>query len=190
MMKSHGLAATLALGALCSLAAAVAVANGRAASASAAAGCLPNGAGYLRARIRGAVNLDIDWRNAQLECEGGSRPSGGGIVVSFAGPLPRSDKRIRIIFGIGGAAEGREGRALPTNITVIFEGERRLFSTRGDDKCTVDDLRQEPLGPPDGAVRRYRVVARGFCFEPMSDMMRNERIVISRFDFSGRTAFP
>ncbi len=160
------------------------------AKGSATTGCLPNGAGYLRARIRGAVDLDINWRNAQLECEGGSRPSGGGIILSFAGPLPRSDKRMRIIFGIGGAAEGHAGRALPTNVTVIFEGERRLFSTRGDDKCTVDNLRQERLGPPGGAVRRYRVVARGFCFEPVSDMIRNERIVISRFDFAGRTVFP
>lgn len=154
------------------------------------AGCLPHGAGYLRARIRGAIDLDIDWRNAQLECEGGARPSGGGILVSFAGPLPRSGKRVRMIFGIGGTGEGRSGRALPTNVTVIFEGERRLFSTRGENKCTVDNLRQEKLGPPGGAARSYRVVARGFCFEPVSDMIRNERIVISRFDFAGRIAFP
>ena len=155
-----------------------------------AAGCLPRGAGYLRARVRGAVNLDVDWHGAQLQCEGGARPGGRGIRLSFAGPLPRSGALMRLIFGIAGTGEGRAGRALPTNVTVIFEGERRLYSTRGDDKCTVDSLTQKRLGPPGAAVRRYRVVARGFCFEPVSDMMGNDRIVISRFDFAGRIDFP
>lgn len=152
-------------------------------------GCLPNGKGYLRARIRGALHVDLDWHDSQLECEGSARPGGAGIRLSFAGPLRRNE-RLRLIFGIGGTGEGRAGRALKTNVTVILEGERRLFSTGGDDKCTVDDLRQQPLGPPGSAVRSYRVVARGFCFEPASDLIRNERIVISRFDFAGRIAFP
>ncbi|MDB6044518.1 MAG: hypothetical protein JWM63_3069, partial [Gammaproteobacteria bacterium] len=50
-------------------------------------GCLQSGNGYLRARIRGALNLDIDWHNSEIECEGGARPNGSGIRVSFAGPL-------------------------------------------------------------------------------------------------------
>ncbi len=160
-----------------------------AAAAQAGTGCLPNGSGYLRARIRGALHLDLDWRDAELECEGSARPGGRGIRLSFAGPL-RRNKRLRLIFGIAGTGEGRAGRALKTNVTVILEGERRLFSTAGDDKCTVDALEQQPLGPPGGAERDYRVVARGFCFEPASDLIRNERIVISRFDFAGRIAFP
>src|SRR6201995_3811541 len=48
--------------------------------------CLMGGHGYLRARIRGALNLDIDWHNAEMECDGGPRPDGRGIRVSFAGP--------------------------------------------------------------------------------------------------------
>jgi hypothetical protein len=160
-----------------------------AAAAQTGTGCLPNGSGYLRARIRGALRLDLDWHGGELECEGSARPGGRGIRLSFAGPLRRSE-RLRLIFGIGGTGEGRAGRALKTNVTVILEGERRLFSTGGDDKCTVDDLEQQPLGPPGGAERSYRVVARGFCFEPASDLIRNERIVISRFDFAGRIAFP
>src|SRR2546423_1671515 len=41
-------------------------------------GCLPGGNGYLRARIRGALNLDIDWHDPEIECEGGPRPDGSG----------------------------------------------------------------------------------------------------------------
>jgi uncharacterized membrane protein (UPF0127 family) len=159
------------------------------ATASYAASCLPSGNGYLRARVGGALNLDIDWRNAELECEGGPRPDGSGIRLSFAGPLRSDGRRVRMVFGIGAATEGQSGRSLPTNLTVMFEGEQRLFATRGDDRCTVDELEQERIGALDGAIRSYRVIGRGFCVEPASTLKGDERIVVSRFDFAGRTTF-
>src|SRR5579864_5921846 len=109
-------------------------------------GCLAAGNGYLRARIRGAMKLDVDLHNSELECEGGARPDGSGIRVSFAGPMRSDGRRLRMVFGVGSAVEGRRGRELPTNLTVIFEGEQRLFATRGQDKCTVDELTQERVG--------------------------------------------
>jgi hypothetical protein len=55
-------------------------------------GCFAAGTGYLRARMRGSVDLDLDWKNAQMECEGGPRPPGkdnksNGIRVSIGGPI-------------------------------------------------------------------------------------------------------
>jgi hypothetical protein len=152
-------------------------------------GCLAGGNGYLRARIRGALNLDLDWRNADVVCEGGARPEGRGIRLSFAGPLRSDGRRLRIVFGIGSLDEGRGGHALPTNLTVIFEGEKRLFATRGEDKCTTDALRQERVGDLSGRERAYRVVARGFCTEPATAVNRPERIIMSSFDFAGRISF-
>src|SRR5882757_7628636 len=64
-------------------------------------GCLQSGNGYLRARIRGSLNLDIDWHNSEIECEGGARPNGSGIRVSFAGPLQSDGRRLRMVFGVG-----------------------------------------------------------------------------------------
>jgi hypothetical protein len=151
-------------------------------------GCLATGDGFLRARIRGTLNLDIDLHNAELECEGGSRPDGSGIRVSFAGPLHSDGRRLRMVFGVASAVEGRSGRELPTNLTVIFEGEQQLFATRGDDRCTVDELRQERVGAL-GAVRSYRVSARGFCIAPANGLREDERILISSFDFTGRVTF-
>src|ERR1043166_2415918 len=135
--------------------------NGAAAESVSAgsSGCLPGGNGFLRARIRGVLNLDVDWRNAELECDGGARPAGSGIRLSFAGPLRSDGRRMRMVFGVAHATEGTSGSALPTNLTVIFEGEQRLFATRGDDKCTVDKLQQERVGSVGGDVRSYRVVA-------------------------------
>lgn len=152
-------------------------------------GCLPSGNGFLRARIRGALNLDIDWHNAELECEGAARPNGSGIRLSFAGPLQTDGRRLRMVFGVAAAAEGNSGSALPTNLTVIFEGEKRLFATRGESRCTVDKLDQERLGVLGGPTRSYRVIARGFCIEPVTAVSGNERIVVSSFDFAGQVIF-
>jgi hypothetical protein len=152
-------------------------------------GCLPGGNGFLRARIRGALNLDVNWKNAELECDGSERPDGHGIRLSFAGPARSDGRRLRMVFGVATAAEGESGRALPTNLTVIFEGEERLYSTRGDDHCTVDDLKEERVGSLGSSVRSYRIVARGFCTLPASAPGRDERILVTRFDFAGAVHF-
>src|SRR5688500_9718209 len=80
------------------------------AAGSAAPGCLASGNGYLRAQVRGALNLDLDWRNGELRCEGGPRPDGSGVRVSFAGPQRSDGRRMRLVFGIGNAEEGRSGK--------------------------------------------------------------------------------
>jgi hypothetical protein len=152
-------------------------------------GCLPTGNGYLRARIRGALNLDIDWGNAEIECEGGPRPDGSGVRVSFAGPPHGDGRRTRLVFGVGSVHEGRGGRDLPTNLTVIFEGEQRLFATRGADHCTVDELRQERVGALGGPKRTWRIIARGFCIAPASTLDSEARILVSRFDFAGNAVY-
>lgn len=159
------------------------------ASSASTHGCLPTGNGYLRARIRGALNLDIDWGNAEIECDGGPRPDGSGVRVSFAGPAHGDGRRTRLVFGVSAVREGRTGRDLPTNLTVIFEGEERLFATRGADHCTVDELRQERVGALGGPKRTWRIIARGFCIAPASTLDSDARILVSRFDFAGNAVF-
>ena len=156
-------------------------------------GCFAVGGGYLRARLRGAVDLDLNWKNADMQCEGGPRPPGKndskGIRVSIGGPARGGGNRIRLVFGIAGLAEGEGGKALRTNVTLLLEGEQRIFATQGDDKCTVDSLTQERverLGK-DHAV--YRVEARGFCVGPATNLTGTERVVLTSFDFAGRIDF-
>lgn len=159
------------------------------APAAAPSGCLPAGDGFLRVRIRGALSLDVNWHNEELECDGGARPDGTGIRLSFAGPLQSDGRRLRLVFGVADAREGTHGNALPTNLTVIFEGEQRLFSTRGEDRCTVDSLKQERIGALAGPTRTYRVIARGFCIDPVGALSSNETLVVNSFDFAGRIVF-
>jgi hypothetical protein len=156
---------------------------------TASVGCFAGGDGYLRARVRGAVDLDLDWKNAEMECAGGPRPSGNGVRVSIGGP-PRGDgRRIRLVFGIAGVAEGASGATLRTNVTLLFEGEQRVFATQGDDKCTVDSLSQQRVENFGGSRAIYRVVARGFCLGPATSLTRGERVLMTSFDFAGRVEF-
>jgi hypothetical protein len=152
-------------------------------------GCLASGDGYLRTRIRGALNLDVSLKNAELDCDGGPRPDGSGIRVSFAGPLRSDGRRLRMVFGVAGVSEGASGRELATNLTMIFEGEERMFASRGDDKCTVDEFRQERLGALGGHTRSYRVTAKGFCIAPIRALNGAETVLVNSFDFTGRVTF-
>jgi hypothetical protein len=157
-------------------------------------GCLGAGDGYLRARVRGALDLDLNWKNAEMQCAGGPRPPGkdnkrNGVRVSIGGPLRDATHRIRLVFGIAGVGEGGGGTALRTNVTVLFEGESRVFATQGDDKCTVDSLAQERVETLGPGTAVYRVVARGFCIGPATSLSREERVFLTSFDFAGRVEF-
>ena len=85
--------------------------------------------------------------------------------VSIGGPDRGDGRRIRMVFGIGGVGEGRGGETLRTNVTILFEGEQRVFATLGDDKCTVDSLTQQRVeiagrGPRDLSRRGARLLPR------------------------------
>jgi hypothetical protein len=148
--------------------------------------CLSDGTGYVSARIRGALNMDLSWKDAQLACAGDARPDGSGLRVSFAGPGP-GGKVLRLVFGISSAHEGKPGRELPTNLTVLLDGGR-IFATQGDGKCTMDQLSQQPL-PGAPGLRAWRIEAHGFCVTPANAIDGKGRILVSRFDFAGRVEF-
>lgn len=154
--------------------------------------CLPDASGFLRAQLRGAINVDLDWHDADLRCEGGARPDGEGLRVSIAGPLPaaagdKAGRTLRFVFGIHSAATATEGTALATNLTAIVEGDGSLYATRGDDKCTVDHLVRRAVPNPQSA-HDFRVDARGFCLGPASSIDGDARLLVTTFDFAGRVS--
>ena len=159
-------------------------------AAASPASCLPGERGFLRASLRGAIDAELDWRGGALQCEGGARPDGRGLRVSFLGPADERGRRLRIVFGIavppGAARSGSAG----TNVTVIFEGENRVYATRGDERCAIDKLVQEPLAGDDAAAgHSYRVAARGYCVDPASLVNGGGHLYINRFDFAGIARF-
>jgi len=48
--------------------------------------CLPQGNGYLRARISGSIQAELEWDNEGMLCTGAARPAGKGIRIRFSRP--------------------------------------------------------------------------------------------------------
>ncbi len=152
------------------------------------ADCLPDGSGYVRARLKGSIERELDWGNAGTGCTGAVRPTDGGIRVRFTRALDEATQLV-LVFGIANLTEGKAAAALPVNVTVIREGSGEFYSTRGDDKCTLDRIAQTPLVGIPNRSRTYRIEARGFCIGPARSLNDSGSILISRFDFAGRVDF-
>lgn len=149
--------------------------------------CTTGGNGYLKARVAGTIATEIDWPNSGTVCTGEARPR-GGVRLSFKNKTGNGESLL-IVFGIPGAREGLAARALPANLTVVREGAAQFFSTQGDDKCTIDDLKQEPLRGAPHKERTYRIVVRGFCSEPARAVHGQGAVLVSRFDFASELHF-
>jgi hypothetical protein len=155
-----------------------------------AGGCLPQGGGYLKAKLAGAIDAELDWDNARTECSGSTRPNGGGLRIVFRRPAATDgEAALVLLFGIADVTEGESARAVPANLTIIREGTGEFYGTQGDERCYVDELTQEPLAGIPLRQRAYRVVARGFCMQPARAIQSEGSILVPRFDFAGRIDF-
>lgn len=179
----------LTLGVTCKVHAQASVAeDGNAASADAPTVCLPDGGGYLKARLSGALQTELDWGNAGMECTGAVRPD-GGLRIRFSHPDGNEGGRLVLLFGVAGLREGQSAKALPVNVTVIREGQGEFYSTQGDNKCTLDQVAQEPITGIPHRSRSYRISARGFCTGPAREVNGDGVVMLSRFDYLGRIDF-
>lgn len=140
--------------------------------------CVPAGRGYLRARLQGAIDAELDWSNAAAQCRGAARPSGDGIRLLYKGS-DRNAGDLVVVLGAGPLRPGESARNVPVNLTVIREGSGQFFATQGDDKCAFDEVRQEPL--PSGAGQ-FLLTGRGFCTQPARSVGGDGSVLVSRFD--------
>lgn len=159
--------------------------------------CLAAGDGYLRARLKGAIDADIDWPNAGTRCEVEERPGHEGLRLSFHRDPP-SAPDLLFVFGISNIGENQPARGAAVNLTVIAQGDGRVYGTRGDSRCTIDSLRQTRLDdavqsaaapPTTSAARRYRIEARGFCTGPARAVRGEGSVLVTTFDFAGAVRF-
>jgi len=145
--------------------------------------CPADGDSHFSARVRGAMDLDLEWKAGQINCDGGMRPSGSGLRAALAGPAATGGKTrsLRFIFGINlkDAATG-PAVALPTNLTVIVEGEGLLFATRGEDRCASRILSRQALH--EAGLQRLQV--RGYCTGPADAASGNQQLLVSTFEFT------
>jgi hypothetical protein len=151
--------------------------------------CLPDGKGYLKARLAGSIKAELNWGNETTSCTGAVRPTDGGIRMRFTAMLNESGEKLVLVFGIATLREGQSANNVPVNVTVIREGTGEFFGTQGDDKCMLDTVKQKPIVGIPHRSRSYIVIARGFCTEPARAIRGKGSVLISRFDYAGRVDF-
>jgi hypothetical protein len=155
---------------------------------------------FLEAHLAGAVNAVVNWRAADMRCDGMRRPDGQGLRVTFSGG--QGAEQLTLVFGVPRLAEGAAGHEVPVNVTLIRAGHA-LYGTLGEGKCVLDEVRQEampapspaaaPATPPAEAIpapRYWRIEARGFCLEPARAIGGGRgAILLSTFDFRGQVTW-
>jgi hypothetical protein len=164
--------------------ASAAAASGESVDHPPAVSCLPSGDGYLRAKIGGSVNANIDWPNSGTRCEGEQRDKPPGVRLSFQRAVS-SAPNLLLVFGLTGVKPGESAHEVGVNLTVIVQGTSRIFGTLGDSRCTVDSLTQRALDTP-GA---FRIEARGFCTQPAHAVRGKGDVLVSTFEFAGLVNF-
>ena len=143
----------------------------------------------MRARIAGSFQAELQWGNEDVECTGAVRPTDGGVRMRFSGVEPDGVNRLVLVFGIAQLREGRDAKLLPVNVTVMREGKGEFYSTQGDGKCMLDEVRQQPIVGVPHRARTYRIVARGACTGPARAVRGAGAVMLSRFDIAGRVDF-
>jgi hypothetical protein len=141
--------------------------------------CSPSPEGYLRGRLQGAIEADIDWTApGDPQCLGGTRPQGDGLRLVYKGTVDGAP--LLIVIGIANLSRSSAvARHVAANVTVVREGAGEFYSTQGDDKCALDEVRQEPVAGHEG---RYRLSARGYCTQPARGLGGDGAVLVTRFD--------
>lgn len=149
--------------------------------------CAPAPEGFLRARLQGSIDAEIDWSAPQVpQCLGGTRPQGDGLRLVYKGEVDGTP----LLLVIGIATLERDtphARHVPANVTLVREGAGAFYSTQGDDKCALDEVRQEPLA---GHAGRYRLWARGYCTQPARALGGEGAVLVARFDAAALVDYP
>ena len=138
--------------------------------------CMPAEEGSIHARIQGALEAEINWAGNVPQCKGGLRPDGDGVRLIYKGNLPEGP--LLIVIGIGPLRAGESARDVPVNLTLVREGTGRFFATQGNDKCAMDEVRQEPVGES----QVYRLTGRGYCIQPARAVGGEGAVLMSRFE--------
>lgn len=145
--------------------------------------CLPARDGFIKMRLRGSIDEEVDWSEPALQCTGMSRPDGKGLRLRFAGA--RSGGELAVVFAAPELGIGASGRGVPVNVTVLDSAGGRIYGTQGDSRCSFDEIEQQPLADTALPPRSFRVSARGFCVAPARAIDGDGAVLLTRFDFAG-----
>lgn len=121
-------------------------------------GCLPDGSGYARVVLSGAVEYSIEWHNDDMEC------GGHGNTLQFGGVPAGAGSQVDLMFKIQ-VEEGATGTDLLAMVGITDRASQRSFQTSEGSGCTAD-VTEQSLIDENPAFRRYRLAANGRCSKP------------------------
>lgn len=139
--------------------------------------------GGLKAELFGGLEAVLDWQPDQLACQGMPRPNAAGARLRFSGTASSGSESTQLvfIFGIPGLERGKPGRELPTNVTVIDEGQGRFFATLDIDSCWSDIDSQGETA----TASTYVISGVLYCVAPLAELNGNGNVLLSEVHFTG-----
>jgi hypothetical protein len=148
------------------------------AQAGAAQACPAGMEGMLTATLRGAVNTQLDWHGAEVDCDGMPRPEDGSRL-RFRGEL-ETGAPLTVLIGIDDLAPGITGREMPANVTLVFEGTGLFFGSRQQAGCWADVADNLPL-----QGTGWRVSGEIYCVRGLAEIGGKTSVTITALKFIG-----
>ena len=136
--------------------------------------------GYLATTLYGAISTTLDWSATDLSCEGMPRPDDEGARLRLAGV--DGDRQIAFIIAIPKLERGITGAELPSNVTLIEEGQGRFFSTPDLNNCFTDITTFEALRESTSA---YAVGGTLYCLQPIAEVNGSSSVSLGEMRFQG-----
>ena len=137
-------------------------------------------AGYLRARLSGALSAELDWPDTALRCESMRRPDDRGVRMRFAGNV--GNERLTIIIAIPELGAGDTGAEFDSVVTITVDGSGRFFSTPNLGACWTDIEENSAIGRDDV---RHIVAGSLTCVGPLGEFNGDAYVDVRDLTFSG-----
>lgn len=137
-------------------------------------------AGYLSARLAGALKAEVDWPDAALRCESMRRPDDRGVRLRLSGEV--RGERLAFIIALPELGAGETGTGFDSVVTITVEGSARFFSTPKLGACWADIETNRPL---DGAGESHVVAGTLDCVGPLGEFNGDAYVDLRDLRFSG-----
>lgn len=147
-------------------------------SAASAQGC----AGYVRGKVFGALDMELDWSGSQLDCQAMGRPDGQGLRLYFAWD-PGDGQRLVLVLGVEGTTTSVARPETPANVTFINERSGHFYSSGGSGRCWTDIIRLATLP---GSGHSQRLQGRLYCAAALPALNDRSSLTLGDLHWSGQ----
>ena len=145
--------------------------------------CVMDQDGYFSGQLYGALELKVDWRGAQMRCDGMRRPDGAGLRLVFDEHTDEDIPGLLVVIAVPSATPGAPVVEQPAGITLIDQTSGAFFTTSDEPGCWTSFTEQVEL---QGTVTEtWRINGELFCLDPLTGVNNKGSIRLGDFRFSG-----